>query len=118
MSFLSDLRHSFRQITNSPGFFAVAVAALALGVGANTAIFNAVEAVLLRPLPYFQPDRLVMVWEDSSFSGFPENTPAPANDVDWKAQNTASVNLAGTRVGTMSLPGDEHPEQPYGKRVR
>ena len=117
MSFLSDLRHSFRQITNSPGFFAVAVAALALGVGANTAIFNAVEAVLLRPLPYFQPDRLVMVWEDSSFIGFPENTPAPANYVDWKAQNTVFLNLAATRASTMSLTGDEPPEQLYGQRV-
>ena len=117
MSFLGDLRHSFRQITKSPGFFAVAVAALALGVGANTAIFTAVEAVLLRPLPYFQPDRLVMVWEDFSFIGFPDNTPAPANYVDWKAQNTVFLNLAATRASTMSLTGDEPPEQLYGQRV-
>jgi len=65
MNLLADLRHSFRQITMNPAFFAVAVVSLALGSGANTAIFSAVEALLLRPLPYFQPDRLVMVWEDS-----------------------------------------------------
>jgi len=117
MNLLNDLRHSLRQIFNSPGFFAVAVAALALGIGANTAIFSAVEAVLLRPLPYFQPDRLVMVWEDSSFIGFPDNTPAPANYVDWKAQNTVFSDMAARQGSTMSLTGDGAPEQLYGQRV-
>jgi len=64
MSLLTNLRYTFRQMTMNPGFFAVAVAALALGIGANTAIFSAVEAVLLQALPYSQPDRLAIVWED------------------------------------------------------
>ena len=101
----------------SPGFFAVAIAALALGIGANTAIFSAVEAVLLRPLPYFEPDRLVMVWEDSSFIGFPFNTPAPANYVDWKRQNTVFSDMAARQGSTMSLTGGGAPEQLYGQRV-
>src|SRR5205807_5402465 len=117
MSFLSDLRHSFRQITNSPGFFAVAVAALALGVGANTAIFSAVEAVLLRPLPYFQPDRLVMVWEDASFIGFAHNTPAPANYVDWRAQNQVFTDMVALRYTNAAFTGDQTPEQAMGRRV-
>src|SRR5690242_20167221 len=117
MNLLTDLRHSLRQIAKNPGFFAVAVTALALGIGANTAIFSAVEAVLLRPLPYFQPDRLMMVWEDSSFIGFPDNTPAPANYVDWKAQNTVFTDMAARQGSTMSLTGDGAPEQLYGQRV-
>jgi putative ABC transport system permease protein len=117
MNLLTDLRHSLRQIAKNPGFFAVAVTALALGIGANTAIFSAVEAVLLRPLPYFQADRLVMVWEDSSFIGFPDNTPAPANYLDWKAQNTVFTDMAARQGSTMSLTGDGAPEQLYGQRV-
>ncbi|HKE35517.1 MAG TPA: ABC transporter permease [Candidatus Acidoferrum sp.] len=117
MNVLTNLRHSLRQIFKNPGFFAVAVAALALGIGANTAIFSAVEAVLLRPLPYFQPDRLVMVWEDSSFIGFPDNTPAPANYLDWKAQNTVFTDMAARQGSSMSLTGGGAPEQLFGQRV-
>src|SRR5690242_8867244 len=117
MNLMDHLRQSLRQIFKNPGFFAVAVSALALGIGANTAIFSAVEAVLLRPLPYFQPDRLVMVWEDSSFIGFPENTPAPANYVDWKAQNTVFSGMAARQGSSMSLTGGGAPEQLFGQRV-
>jgi len=117
MNLLINLRHSLRQIFKNPGFLAVAVGALALGIGANTAIFSAVEAVLLRPLPYFQPDRLVLVWEDSSFIGFPENTPAPANFLDWKAQNAVFTDMAARQGSSMSLTGDGAPEQLFGQRV-
>jgi putative ABC transport system permease protein len=117
MSLLTNLRHTFRQITNHPGFFALAVAALALGVGANTAIFSAVEAVLLRPLPYSQPDRLVVVWEDASYVGFAFNTPAPANYLDWQARNQVFTDMLGTRFDTASLTGDGQPEQLSGKKV-
>ena len=117
MNLLNDLWHSFRQVLKNPGFFMVAVAALALGIGANTAIFSAVEAILLRPLPYFQPDRLVIVWEDSSSIGFPDNTPAPANFVDWKAQNAVFSDMAARQGSSMSLTGDGAPEQLFGQRV-
>ena len=79
MNLLAHLKYAFRQINKNPGFFGIALAALALGIGANTAIFSAVEAMLLRPLPFMQPSRLVIVWEDASFVGFQFNTPAPAN---------------------------------------
>ena len=74
---LADLRYSLRLLRKAPVFSVVAVATLALGIGANTALFAIVDAVLLRPLPYASPEQVVMVWEDSSFAGFPKNTPAP-----------------------------------------
>ncbi len=117
MSLLTNLRYTFRQLAKNPGFFALAVAALALGIGANTAIFSAVEAVLLRALPYSQPHRLVIVWEDMSFIGFANNTPAPANYVDWQARNRVFTDMAATRFVTASLTGDGQPEQLSGKKV-
>jgi predicted permease len=117
MNFLLNLRYTFRQISKSPGFFAVAIAALALGIGANTAIFTAVEAVLLKPLPFAEPHRLMMVWEDASFVGFAFNTPAPANYLDWRAQNRVFTDMAATRFETASLTGAGQPEQLSGKKV-
>jgi len=117
MSFSTNLRYALRQVRENPGFFALAVAALALGIGANTAIFSAVEAVLLKPLPYNHPEQLVMVWEDASFIGFAFNTPAPANYVDWKAQNQVFTDMAARRASSMSLTGDGAPEELYGQRV-
>ena len=66
-----DVRYGLRSLYKSPGFAAIAVAALALGIGCSVAIFTVVNAVLLRPLPYSDPDRLVMVYEDLSRAGFP-----------------------------------------------
>jgi hypothetical protein len=117
MNFLTNLRCTSRQITKQPGFFALAVAALALGIGANTAIFSAVEAVLLRPLPYSQPDRLVVVWEDASNVGFAFNTPAPANYLDWQTRNHVFTDMLAIRFDTASLTGDGQPEQLSGKKV-
>src|SRR4026208_826029 len=84
---IRDIRFAFRTMARKPAFTAVAIIIMALGIGANTAIFSLVRAVLLRPFPFANPDRLVLVWEDASFVGFPKNTPAPANYADWKSQN-------------------------------
>src|SRR6267143_924911 len=74
-------------LRRSPGFAACAILALALGIGANVAVFSVVDAMLVRPLQFRDAGRLVNVWEDGSSFGFPHNTPAPANFVDWKQRN-------------------------------
>ena len=116
-SLLSDLRYATRLLRQAPVFGAIAVIALALGIGANTAIFSTVHALLLRALPYGDPDRLVMVWEDSSYAGFPRNTPAPANYFDWKSQNQVFADMAATRGASANLTADGPPEQVFGRRV-
>src|SRR5258708_35600300 len=113
----ADLRYGFRLLIKSPGFTSIAVLALALGIGANTAIFSLVDRVLIRPLPYPDAERLVMVWEDASFASFPRNTPAPANYVDWKSQNQVFADMAATRGGLASLTGDGNPEMIRGLPV-
>ena len=110
-TFWQDLRYGFRMLAKYPGFTAIAVVSLALGIGANTAIFSVVNAVLLRALPFHEPDRLVMVWEDVSFAGFPRNTPAPANYADWKARNETFEDMAAVNELSFSLTGDGEPER-------
>jgi putative ABC transport system permease protein len=114
---LADLRYSLRLLRKSPAFAAVAVATLALGIGADTAIFSAVDAVLIRPLPYTDPDRVVLVWEDNSAAGFPRNTPAPGNFTDWKRMQRSFSGMAATRGGSASVTSDGPPEQILGRRV-
>jgi putative ABC transport system permease protein len=108
---LQDLRYGVRMLMKNPGFTLIAVLSLALGIGANTAIFSAVNAVLLQALPFPKPDRLVMVWEDASELGFPRGTPAPANYADWKAQQTAFAALAALNMRSFNLTGDGEPER-------
>jgi predicted permease len=112
-----DLRYAARSLAKSPGFALFAIAVIALGIAANTAIFSVVDAVLLRALPYRNPDQLVMLWEDASFVGFPHNTPAPGNYADWKAQNHVFEDVAGMRFSSFSLTGDGDPEQIQGPAV-
>ncbi|HEY8410325.1 MAG TPA: ABC transporter permease [Pyrinomonadaceae bacterium] len=108
---LKDLRYGVRGLWKRPGFTVVAVLTLALGIGANTAIFSVVNAVLLRPLQFRDPERLVMIWEDAAFVGFPRNTPAPANYVDWKNQTQSFEDVAATHELTFNLTGDRDPER-------
>lgn len=117
MNLYAHLRNTFRQVKRNPGFFAIALAVLALGIGANTAIFSAVEGVLLHPLPYSDPNRLVMVWEDSSYIGFAHNTPALGNFVDWRAQNQVFTDMVAMRFSNAAFTGGQEPEQLLGRRV-
>ncbi len=112
-----DLRFGLRQLLGKPGFTLIAVLSLALGIGANTAIFSLVDAVLLRPLPFSDPDRLVMVWEDAAKVGFPRNTPAPANYVDWKTQNKVFEDMAAVTYGSYALTDEGEPEKVESQNV-
>jgi len=108
---LKDIRYGIRGLLKRPGFTAIALITLALGIGANTAIFSVVNAVLLRPLSFQDPERLVIVWEDATFAGFPRNTPAPANYVDWKNQNQSFADMAASHQTSFNLTGDGEPER-------
>jgi putative ABC transport system permease protein len=117
VDFWQDLRYALRMLVKNPGFTAVAVVALALGIGANTAIFSVVNTVLLRPLPYKDPERLVMVFEDSSRHGFPRDNPTAANYIDWRDQNHVFENIAAIAGGNFNLTGVGDPERITGYRV-
>src|SRR6187431_1861792 len=105
-----DLRYSARTLIRRPGFTIVAVTALALGIGATTAIFSVVNGVLLRPLPYADPDRLVVLLHDA------RNPVAPANYLDWKRQNTVFSSMGAAEYWVGNVSGDV-PERVQGLRV-
>src|SRR6202521_6090106 len=100
---LADLRYGLRLLRQSPGFTLIAICALALGIGANTAIFSTLDAVILRTLPYEDPDRVMMVFEDASSIGFAHNTPAPANYFDWREQNHVFADMAAVRSRSKNI---------------
>ena len=110
---MQDLRYGLRVLLKSPGFAAVAVIVLALGIGANTAIFSVVNAVLLRPLPYQDAGRLVQVWHvppAKSFPGMTEFAVSAANYLDWRDQNHVFDQLAIYSYANLNLTGKGQPE--------
>jgi predicted permease len=113
--FFQDLRYGFRQLRRSPGFTIVAILTLALGVGANTAIFSFIDAVLLKPLPWDHPEQVVRVLEQNP-RGRP-NGISTMNFLDWKNQNTVFSAIAAQTDGSMALTGIDVPVQLHGTRV-
>ena len=113
-----DARYGLRQVRRNPVFSAIAIATLALGIGGVTAMFSAVNAVLIRPLPYTGADRLVMVWDDLHKSGdLTKHFPTPAEWLEWRRQNTVFSDVAATQPGTATLSGGAEPAQvPGGRR--
>jgi putative ABC transport system permease protein len=109
-----DARYAVRMLTKSPGFAIAAVLALALGIGANSTVFSLVNAILLRTLPFEDPDRLVMVWESNQQQGRDEDAVAPANYLDWKNQNNVFEDMAASRNMAFILTGTDEPERLLG----
>jgi predicted permease len=110
---IQDLRYGARTMMRAPGFTLVAVLVLGLGIGANTAIFSVVNAVLLRPLPYDQPERLVDLWHvppQTSFPGVTKFPVSPANFLDWRAQAQSFEGMAAWGRGGYTLTGAGNPE--------
>ena len=117
--FFQDVRYALRTLGKSPGFAAVAVLTLALGTGANTAIFSAVYAVLLKALPFPEPDRLVMVWEDVRLPNYQneQNEVTPGNFAEWRSQNTVFEDMGAYRNRSYNLTGSGEPVRVEGELV-
>jgi len=111
---LKDLRFALRSYRKSPGFLVVAILALALGIGANSAMFSALDAMLLRQLPYRNPDRLVMIWESNPLVGgfLAQRLPACLKDaLEWKRQSRLIADLGILQESRVNITGGDKPEQ-------
>jgi putative ABC transport system permease protein len=114
---LDDLRFGLRMLRKSPSFTSVALVTLALGIGANTAIFSAVNSILLRPLPYKTPERLAMLWLDNRRLGLHEDLTSYPNFADWRSQSRLFEDMAAFSQIGGDVTGVERPYEVYGWRV-
>ena len=115
---MNDLKFAVRQLLKNPGFTFVAVLTLALGIGANTAIFSAVDAILIRPLPYADAGRLVMIWDDNTrLTGTRKFFTTPPEWQEWRRHNTVFTDVAASQPGDASLSNDGEPEQLPARKV-
>jgi putative ABC transport system permease protein len=107
-----DLRHGARLLVRAPGFSIVAVCALAIGIGANTAIFSVVYTLLLKPLPYQDPDRLVVVWEHNIPRDRKNNVVSPGNFIHWREMQQSFDDLSAVGMTlNVTLTGGGEPEE-------
>jgi putative ABC transport system permease protein len=113
----TDIRYGLRGLAKRPGFTAIALLTLALGIGVNSAIFSAVDSILLRPLPLKDPERLVSVWEQTPRDGIRQNQAAPANFFDLQTQNQVFEQIGAYGPDDVNLTGDGDPERLDGQVV-
>jgi putative ABC transport system permease protein len=113
-AFLNDIRYAIRSLVKRPAFTLVAAITLALGIGANTAIFSSVYALLLKPLPFPELDRVVAVWDSYPSKGVTRNEVSMANYLDWRAQNQSFQQLALYSWWSVNLTGIDPPERIQG----
>ena len=114
-SLIKDIRYGLRGLLKRPGFTLVALVTLALGIGANTAIFSVVNAVVLRPLPYAEPEQLLTLWE--TLPGSDRRAVAPGNFFDWRTQNKTFQDLAATFYANFNLTSDGEPDRIDGATI-
>jgi len=114
---LQDLRYGLRVLLKKPGFTFIAVLTLALGIGATTAIFSVVNAVMLRPLPYRSPNRLAMLWADNPKRDLHEEVTSYLNFTDWRSQSRTFADMALFTGNSLVLSGVEEPERILGAFV-
>jgi putative ABC transport system permease protein len=113
-----DVRYALRQLRRTPSFSVIAIATLALGIGGTTAMFSAFDAVLIRPLPYAEADRLVMIWDDMGGKDITSrHNPPPAEWIEWRRLNTVFTDLACSQPGEPTISGDGEPEQIPARKV-
>ena len=108
---LQDLRYGARMLWKRPGFTLIAMITLSLGIGANTAIFSVIDALMLRPLPFREPDNLFQVWETDVKHGYNEKDASYPNFADWRDQNQVFEQIAIYSNGTYNLAGADEPER-------
>ncbi|HEX8986201.1 MAG TPA: ABC transporter permease [Bryobacteraceae bacterium] len=113
-SVVQDLRYAARVLRRAPGFTTAAIGCLALGIGSTTAVFTIVNSVLLRPLPFAEPERLAAIWEDSSMFGLRYSPVAMGNYADWKAQSRSFESMAALENTRYRLTGQGEPELAEG----
>ncbi len=116
-SIFADIRYGLRSLRKRPGATAIALVTLALGIGVNTAIFSAVDSIMLRPLPYKDPERIVSVWEQTPSLGIQQNQAAPANFFDLRNQNQVFEALGAYGPLDINLTGTGDPERLDGQLV-
>ena len=116
-AFLQDFRYGIRMLVKKPGFTLAAVLALALGIGVNSAIFSVINGVLLRSLPYEEPDRLMTVLSSNRQSVKPEGTASYPDFADWKSHNQVFEQMAVFRNKGFTLTGTGEPERIDGARA-
>lgn len=114
---LQDAIYALRLLKKTRGVTLVAILTLALGIGANTAIFSFVHSLLLSPLPFPEPDRLVAIWQTSQQMGEVDDAVAPANFLDWREQNDVFTDIAVWRLASLNLSGEQEPLRLRGARV-
>ena len=116
-TFVRDSRHAVRALLRTPTFTAIAALTFALGIGVNTAVFSVFNGVLLRPLPYPEPDRITMVWMDNRQQGIREDITSWPNYRDWRDQSSSFAAMAGFSGAAFNLTGADEPERLQGAQT-